>query len=153
MDPDSSTLGRHHLDVALGSFPSVLTHYLRGKDMELVNATAQGDIRLADLLNQMVALRYTQPGPAIESTFEGQVVISQPSQAEVYSFDGEAATKHGTTLVFPEIIQNTIKSASGAFVVGWLRKQAQKGDATKTVVLLEPLSDEDLGAFRAAVNR
>lgn len=119
--------------------------------MELVNATAQGDIRLADLLNEMVALRFTQPGPEIESTFEGQVIVSRPSQAEVYSYDGETATKHGTTLVFPEIIQNTIKSASPAFVVGWLRKQTQKGDATKTVVLLEPLSDEELAAFRSAV--
>lgn len=119
---------------------------------EFVNSSSQGDIRLMDLKDQMVALQFRQDGPSITTTMEdGQVVTSHPAQADVYSFNGSEATHHGTTLVFPQVIRQAIKAQAPAYVLGWLRERAQKSNADRTVVLLEPLTEEELTSFRQAV--
>lgn len=110
-----------------------------------VRPTQLAQSKLNDYEGKIVALRYL--GETEIDTIVNKVPTrSKAVRADLAWTDGTNATHEGEVLVFPKVLQDTIRQAAGAFVVGKLGRQQTKSFTDRSYVVLEELDDAGYAA-------
>lgn len=107
-----------------------------------VRPSAANAPKLNTFMGQVIAMTWTRDA-TVPTVVEGE--SRQTKAAEAYivevNLDEKIALGRGTTLVFPQVLQQTLRNSKGQYIVGRLIKQER--DNGFSVILLEDLSDED----------
>lgn len=98
--------------------------------------------RLNTFMDQVIALTWTRDG-VVSTRVENELRHTQAAEAYIISVDLEknSAVGMGTTLVFPQVLQQTVRNNKGRYVLGRLTKTER--DNGFSLITLEDLPDED----------
>lgn len=99
--------------------------------------------RLNTFMDTIIALLWTRDAN-VPTTIEGKSQITQAAEAYVISvdLDAEVAIGQGTTLVFPQVLQQTVRNNKGQYVLGRLTSEVRENGRSLTT--LEDLTDEEM---------
>lgn len=108
-----------------------------------VKPSATNAPRLNTFMDQVIALTWTRDAK-VPTTIEGVQQVTQAAEAYLISvdLDSKIAVGMGTTLVFPQVLQQTVRNNKGQYVLGRLISEVRENG--RTLTQLEDLSDEEM---------
>ena len=98
--------------------------------------------RLNTFMDQVIALTWTRDAK-VPTVIEGVSQITQAAEAYLISvdLDNNSAIGLGTTLVFPQVLQQLVRNSRGQYVLGTLVSEVRENG--RSITLLEDLNDAD----------
>lgn len=98
--------------------------------------------KLNTFMGQIIAMTWTRDAK-VPTVVEGESRLTQAAEAYIISVDLEAneAMGRGTTLVFPQVLQQTLRNSKGQYILGRLTRTER--DNGFSLITLEDLSEED----------
>jgi hypothetical protein len=120
--------------------------------MGFKNSRQRSEEKLTEYDGIIVGLKSLEDYVTLEDVAlpDGTVQDVKPLRAEWITYMTGTVSNMGETLVFSKILQEQVRESHPEWAVGYLRKNVQKRDETRTYWTLDPLSAQEWEQFLAA---